>query len=249
MRFEALRETLLRAGIAPRHVRRYLRELDDHLADLTEAQIADGHETADAAARARARLGGDEELAAAMLARPGFKSWAARWPWLVFGLAPLAVMPVIFFAAALPLVLSSDFRGAMNSGIPAPGWFLSVLNLIALFANLVLGPGLAALLVTAAWRQRLNWKWALLASALIAVLGLHMTAHFPATGRRAHIDISTLIWGTWPNLRISYGSHDFGPNLAVPLMLAQFLLTLAPALTLLWMQRRQVRFVRPAESR
>ena len=38
MPFEALSETLLRAGIAPRHVRRCLRELGDHLADLSEAQ-------------------------------------------------------------------------------------------------------------------------------------------------------------------------------------------------------------------
>ena len=32
--FGELRERLLRAGVAPRHVRRYLNELDDHLADL-----------------------------------------------------------------------------------------------------------------------------------------------------------------------------------------------------------------------
>ena len=32
--FDELVERLLRAGVAPRHVRRYLRELGDHLADL-----------------------------------------------------------------------------------------------------------------------------------------------------------------------------------------------------------------------
>ena len=42
MRFEALRETLLQGGIAPRHVRRYLRELDDHLADLTAGAACGG---------------------------------------------------------------------------------------------------------------------------------------------------------------------------------------------------------------
>ena len=31
MPFEAIAESLLKGGIAPRHVRRYVRELDDHL--------------------------------------------------------------------------------------------------------------------------------------------------------------------------------------------------------------------------
>ena len=40
MRFEALREVLLKGGVAPRHVRRYVRELDEHLDDLTAQQHA-----------------------------------------------------------------------------------------------------------------------------------------------------------------------------------------------------------------
>jgi hypothetical protein len=88
MRFETLRESLLHGGIAPRHVRRYLRELDDHLCDLTEAQRAAGHDEADAAARALALLGSEEELGAAMLAQPSLSSLPARAPWLVFGLLP-----------------------------------------------------------------------------------------------------------------------------------------------------------------
>jgi hypothetical protein len=32
--FESVRELLLRAGIAPRHARRYVTELREHLADL-----------------------------------------------------------------------------------------------------------------------------------------------------------------------------------------------------------------------
>jgi hypothetical protein len=35
-RFDRLSERLLRAGIAPRHVRRYVRELSDHFDDLCE---------------------------------------------------------------------------------------------------------------------------------------------------------------------------------------------------------------------
>jgi hypothetical protein len=35
--FENLRERLLRAGVAPRHVQRYLRELSDHYEDVVVA--------------------------------------------------------------------------------------------------------------------------------------------------------------------------------------------------------------------
>lgn len=230
MPFDALRERLLRGGIAPRHVRRYLRELDDHLADLIEAQEQAGHDPADATARAHALLGEDNELASAMLAQSGFKSWAARWPWAIFGLAPAAVMPAAFFAAALPLVLIADLHGTLHKGAAIPGWFQSLASITTLFANLALGPGLVALLAAVAWRQRLDWKWPLLASVLVAIAGLHMDAQFsqPAS-RDNHIAISTL-------MRFSHGLALNLP-LAAPLILAQFLLTLAPGLWLLWHQR------------
>ena len=72
MLFEALREQLLKGGIAPRHVRRYLGELEDHLAELTRCEQDAGYDPADAAIRARAALGPDEELADAIRSRPAF---------------------------------------------------------------------------------------------------------------------------------------------------------------------------------
>ena len=81
MPFEALRERLLQAGIAPRHVRRYLAELDDHLDDLIQVQRDAGYDTDDAEIRARARLGDDDDLTKAMLARPALYSLPARAPW------------------------------------------------------------------------------------------------------------------------------------------------------------------------
>src|ERR1700748_1601694 len=121
MRFEALRETLLRGGIAPRHVRRYVRELADHLDDLAAAERAAGRDEEAALLAAQARLGGDDALAAAMLARPELKSWAAKAPWLVFGLVPPLATMAGLFALALLLVLIADWHGAwMQHQIPAP---------------------------------------------------------------------------------------------------------------------------------
>ena len=40
--FDEIRERLLRGGIAPRHVRRYLRELSDHFGDLVLEERRNG---------------------------------------------------------------------------------------------------------------------------------------------------------------------------------------------------------------
>jgi len=45
--FDELRERLLRGGVAPRHVRRYLRELGDHLSDLKVDESSAGRCPAD----------------------------------------------------------------------------------------------------------------------------------------------------------------------------------------------------------
>lgn len=70
--FNELRERLLRAGVAPRHVRRYLRELSDHLADLTAEEVSAGRSGTNADSAALARLGGTDELAKAMIGSRNF---------------------------------------------------------------------------------------------------------------------------------------------------------------------------------
>ncbi len=87
--FESLAERLLRAGVAPRHVRRYLRELSEHQEDLLRAELAKGSDAIAAREAARARLGTEESLAQSMLERPELRSTAARFPALVFGFGPV----------------------------------------------------------------------------------------------------------------------------------------------------------------
>ncbi|HEX2760941.1 MAG TPA: permease prefix domain 1-containing protein, partial [Rhizomicrobium sp.] len=114
MPFDALAETLLKGGIAPRHVRRYIRELDEHLEDLTAQQCAAGYDREEAYAFARARLGDDSELAQAMLDQPAMRSWPARMPWLVFLLLP----PVLTAAIGLALyaaVCAIGYAAAMTA--------------------------------------------------------------------------------------------------------------------------------------
>jgi uncharacterized LabA/DUF88 family protein len=54
--FHELRERLLNAGVAPRHVQRYLKELADHFADLRAEEVRAGRGRAEAESAALGRL-------------------------------------------------------------------------------------------------------------------------------------------------------------------------------------------------
>jgi hypothetical protein len=101
--FNELRERLLRAGVAPRHVRRYLTELADHLADLRVEEEGAGRGRAEAESAALIRLGSTDNLAKAMIGQRQFQAWSARAPWAVFGLAPLLFLSAAWFIALLIL--------------------------------------------------------------------------------------------------------------------------------------------------
>src|SRR3569832_671561 len=98
-RFDRLSERLLHAGIAPRHVRRYTRELSDHFDDLVREELDGGARRALAETQALSRLGSEDDLAAAKLARPELRSLTSRFPWAVFGLGPIALLVTSFFGA------------------------------------------------------------------------------------------------------------------------------------------------------
>jgi hypothetical protein len=178
MPFEGLAETLLKGGIAPRHVRRYVRELNEHLDDLTAQSHAAGHTCEEACALARARLGEDSELAQAMLDQPGLRSWPARMPWLVFLLLP----PVLSAAIGLALYAAFFFIGhgaaRINALLPLPESGLVGFSTAAMAAVQALAaPVTAALLVLLAQRQRLKPAWPLLGIALLLLLTPLFAAH------------------------------------------------------------------------
>src|SRR5438552_10970376 len=98
--FHELRERLLRAGVTPRHVRRYLTELADHLADLRAEEERAGRSRADAESAALVRLGGMDDLAKAMIEQRQFQSWCVRAPW-----AMLVSLPSAFWLGPISLLV------------------------------------------------------------------------------------------------------------------------------------------------
>jgi hypothetical protein len=101
--FIELRERLLRSGVAPRHVRRLVAELADHLADLAAEERLAGRNDADAQSAALSRIGGVDELADAMIRQRRFQSWSARAPWAMFGIVPLLLLAGAYLIACLIL--------------------------------------------------------------------------------------------------------------------------------------------------
>lgn len=169
-----LRERLLRAGVAPRHVRRYLTELREHWADLTAEEERAGRNRAEAEALALARLGRVEDLARTMIERPELRSWMARAPWAVLGGGPVLGLAIGWGAALL--ILATGWKwflaGAPSPFVPLlhgfPIVYFGVGRMLYYWSPLLAGWGMIVL----AGRQRVRAVWpVILGSLAVALLG------------------------------------------------------------------------------
>ncbi|HEY7335530.1 MAG TPA: permease prefix domain 1-containing protein [Bryobacteraceae bacterium] len=227
--FGDLRERLLRAGIAPRHVRRYLAELSEHLADLTAEEERAGRSRADAESRALARLGTTDELAQAIIARREFLSWSASAPWALFTLAPLC-MAAAYFVAAFYLWCGwnlflpgadTPFGAAPLDGLA--NFYFQAGKFYYYCAPLLVGWGIALV----AGRQRLKALWPLAGLALVAWMGgtAQIQTSRETIARTAHVGIHWFFLGL-------PGQNAFG---SLAHILAIFTLTALP--WLIWRSR------------
>jgi hypothetical protein len=174
--FSELRERLLRAGVAPRHVRRYLDELADHLADLRAEEERAGRSRAEAEAAALARLGSVDDLAQAMVGQRQFQSWCARAPWAMFGVAPVFALASAYFLACFYLWCGwqfflpgadTPFGGQAGPIYGFANIYFQAGRLYYFCAPVPLGWGIG--LVAA--RQRLKAVWPTVGLVLIAWMG------------------------------------------------------------------------------
>jgi len=167
-----LRERLLRAGVAPRHVRRYLNELSDHLADLKAEEECAGRNPADAESAALIRLGKMDELATAMTERREFQSWCARAPWAMFGLVPFLLLAIAWCVALL--ILWSGWQIFLANTdtpfVPVDGFavfYFGAGRLLYFIAPILVGWGIGLI----AARQRLKAVWPILGFLFVALMG------------------------------------------------------------------------------
>ena len=128
-RFKTLRADLLRKGVSPHYVRRTVSELQDHYLDLESEALAAGRSAEHAAAEAKARLGEESTIAAAVAAQSELQSWPLRRPWAICvrSLILLALIPV------LPI------RACMGRGELIARWSLSISFSALVTGGLLLG--------------------------------------------------------------------------------------------------------------
>lgn len=165
--FDNLKEQLLRAGVSPRHVHRYLREVTEHFQDLVVEIEREGHARQEAEAMAMVRMGRVDDLARAMIDQRCLQSWNRRAPWATLMLAPCLVFAGI---VAVSVVLLSMTGQALKATALFP-WFPGIAGMVTGFSNFILpimcGWGIAAIAI----RQRLQPAWPVIGLAAMALLG------------------------------------------------------------------------------
>jgi hypothetical protein len=201
--FDRLRERLLTAGVSPRHVRRYMAELSDHVIDLESEAKRAGHP--EPTTSALERLGRPDDLAEAMIARSELHAWTARAPWAVFLLAPALAVAAIDVATIFGMMLLIKLflpRAGDQTIVSAPHWFALLSAAVNLFhaygVSLLLGAGV----IIVAVGQRMPPLWPIVGLIAVAVLG---------TINELHIQV--------PVAPYQHGEISFGAGISSPVAL------------------------------
>lgn len=202
-----LRERLLRAGVASRHVRRYLNELTDHLADLRAEEESAGRSQADAESAALTRLGAMDDLAKAMIDQPRLQAWSVRAPWATFGLAPILFLAVAYFAACFYLwcgwkifmpAADTPFGGRPTGSMYSfANMYFQAGKLYYFSAPVLVGWGVALI----AARQRLKTLWPIVGLVLIAWMGGAAQVQAGRTAVPGGIGHIRMDFALWPSVQ------------------------------------------------
>lgn len=202
--FSTLKTKLLRGGVAPKHVNRTLTELRDHFADLRSEALQRGLTEREAHQEAVKRIGTHDAIAGDVLAKPELRSWAARWPWAVYGLSPVitfvasVVGLILVLAAAAELSRSMGFLAPENRHL-TPLWLTTSIDVFFLSFVYVWPLMIAAFVCHQVSHRYDGLLWPFVGLVILCVFG-------------AMSDISA----TWPRTPDALGELQVGFALAPP---------------------------------
>jgi hypothetical protein len=230
---ENVRHQLLRAGVPPRFAGRYVVELREHLADLTERERKAGLNPTAASERARELLGSEAQLTQAMIATAP-RTLAARAPWAVFVLLPvMALLAVMAAIVAFMFQLLNPLYAAWPGGVPT--MHVGIIAAASFITTYLLGPAMAGTCVVIALRQHLSSLWVWIGLVLIALVsnlfGFHMHV-FPPHGADPGGPVFSVIPAVYVN-----GHASAAATLSLVAMRATVLFTTA-AVALRWLRTR-----------
>lgn len=172
--FELLEERLLRAGVAPRHVKVYLTELSEHLDNLAAEAETLGCSALEARSLAVSRLGDVDTLARAMISRPELRSWACRAPWAVFVLVPIVVYQSIIILA---IVATLFIGGPRILSLPTFEQLQHVWAAEEILTFRITPIAIGCVLAFVAGRQKLGFWWPVLGPVLVAIVCSQVFVH------------------------------------------------------------------------
>jgi hypothetical protein len=176
-RFSGLYRRLCAAGVAARHARRAVGELEGHHQQLVAEACARGESSAAAADAADRLLGSDAALIEQFASRPELRALARRRPAWSFGVLPalglIALVSGLFVAVNWLPALEVSGEHIVDAALAVKG------------LTLWLGPVLLSVICTAlAYRYRMSLRWPLLTVVLVCAVGtlIAFQASYDASG-------------------------------------------------------------------
>jgi len=181
-RFRLLEIEMLRRGVAPRHARRAMLELESHHRDLIEQAIIRGETLEGAERSAHEALGSDTVLIERWAQERALRAWPRRWR------AGYVFAPLLGFAAVLVveimtlIAFSSRFSVALHhTRLPAALTHdIEVLQSVLL---LWVAPVAVAMVSgVLAGRQRVELRWLIAGLVVLSIFTAQMNVRFVLTG-------------------------------------------------------------------
>lgn len=204
----AIHKRLLRGGISRHYADRAIKEWQDHLEDLARRAGPKGTGSDIANNAALMQFGALEPLVQDMLGREELKTWAWRYPRLLFLFSPiLCLLGGVALVAIAILVFGAivDTTGYVAEAVPH--WLVWAAHGLFGFLCFGLAPTIVSAFSVLARRRHVPLLWPMLGVSLAALLGAgwDYTIAFPAADGQGEI---ALAWG-WAALGIPVSdSHD-----------------------------------------
>lgn len=182
LKLAGLRRRLLLGGVAPKHVKRVLKELRHHHADLEATARSEGLTPERAAIQAEQLLGDQTLIIQEALARPELKAWSHRWAWAAYGLGPIVLFAI---AVAAPFIAINALWSILGEGMsPADAashiagiwWFRALFEAWVFVAKYVMPVVFAAGVCIFAARRCMRLTWPVIGVMLISILGFFVDA-------------------------------------------------------------------------
>ena len=180
--FESLREALLRTGVAPRHARRAVLELDTHYHQLVAEGLARGDSEDAARIAAREVLGTDQVLIDRYAGMPELRAWSSRWLVAWFTLLPLSFI-ALFVVAMVALCLIGWMMSGYLHHLHVSADVSSRIDFAARLLFLWVFPlAIAAAFAVFAYRQRVALHWPVAGIAILCGLVSLINVNVVLTG-------------------------------------------------------------------